>query len=223
MSEDDRRELIARQRSALYGEGPFAETGGYVDEAGVTRPGVPAAVVPAQSSIRGGSPLAYDYGRLPQSDGAVTGTDINRATSNSSPHSNAPSSKAIFDPSQSVQQSVRTSSSSPGGSPAHQGAAGAPIGTKPNQSSSLVAPIGTRPGGTPASATHTSSLKRAISPLASPLGRVPGTGEDVAQAGSAGTSNPPAASADAPVGLGNWGRGGWGGKSGLQTSTSVWG
>ena len=46
MSDEERRELIARQRSALYGEGPFAETGGYVDETGATRPGIPVPHAP---------------------------------------------------------------------------------------------------------------------------------------------------------------------------------
>ena len=49
MSEDQRRDLIARQRSALYGEGSFAETGGYIDETGTPRPGAPGS-----SSGKGG-------------------------------------------------------------------------------------------------------------------------------------------------------------------------
>lgn len=58
MSEEETRELIARQRSALYGEGPFAEKSGYVDETGVVRTGNPGHSGPP--SIRGASPLNYD-------------------------------------------------------------------------------------------------------------------------------------------------------------------
>ena len=40
MSEEERRELIARQRSALYGEGAaYPENGGF-DENGTPRPGL---------------------------------------------------------------------------------------------------------------------------------------------------------------------------------------
>ncbi|KAI2604868.1 uncharacterized protein GGS25DRAFT_401620 [Hypoxylon fragiforme] len=57
MSEDERRDLIARQRSALFGG-----EGGYPEESGASRSGIPG-LPPASSSHRGPSPLTYDYGR----------------------------------------------------------------------------------------------------------------------------------------------------------------
>ncbi|EDO00957.1 hypothetical protein SS1G_03431 [Sclerotinia sclerotiorum 1980 UF-70] len=66
MSEEERRELIARQRSALYGEGPAfnAENGGF-DENGTPRPTTQGSTTqtlnPAPGAIRGHSPLAFDH------------------------------------------------------------------------------------------------------------------------------------------------------------------
>src|SRR6266536_3198132 len=55
MSEEERRELIARQRNALYGEGAsFSENGGF-DENGTPRPGSGSQ----SAGIRGHSPLAF--------------------------------------------------------------------------------------------------------------------------------------------------------------------
>ncbi|KAK8122188.1 hypothetical protein PG984_010858 [Apiospora sp. TS-2023a] len=55
MSEDERRELIARQRSALYGgEGSYSENGGYADETSGSRPGGPGLST-GPSSHRGPS------------------------------------------------------------------------------------------------------------------------------------------------------------------------
>ncbi|SPO00068.1 uncharacterized protein DNG_02920 [Cephalotrichum gorgonifer] len=170
MSEEETRELIARQRSALYKEGPFAEKNGYVDENGVIRPGIPTHSGPA--SLRGASPATYDLGRnLPGNPESAsiaesaqnTAQEVaSRPNSTTSPQSNSTNSKAVFD-STIGQPANRTSTSSPGGSPPRQELPGAP---KSGQSGgATVAPIGTRPSGTPVT---NSSAKRSTPPLASP-------------------------------------------------------
>ncbi|OAA36085.1 hypothetical protein NOR_07691 [Metarhizium rileyi] len=168
MSEEETRELIARQRSALYGEGPFADKTSYVDESGNIRPGVPGQSGP--SSIRGPSPLAFDaIGRVPSgaevatpsSSGdhnATTADPSPRPQSTSSPQSSGPTNKA-FD--NAVGSQSRTSTSSPtGGSPPRDFVPG----PKPGQSGPAVAPIGTRPSGT---SSTTAPGKRSTTPLAS--------------------------------------------------------
>jgi hypothetical protein len=175
MTEEETRELIARQRNALYGEGNFSEKGAYVDEVGVVRPGAPGQNGPA--SARGHSPLAYDLGRsnIPASSdvsapgsttdsiqaGQVGGPGVDsgsRPNSTTSPQPNTAGSKGMFDGTV-AQQAARTSNSSPGGSPPRQDL---PAGSKPNQANASVAPIGTRPSGTPA---NNSSAKRSTTPL----------------------------------------------------------
>lgn len=218
MSEGERRDLIARQRSALYGEGQF------VDENGAPRPGVPG--LPASSaSHRGASPLSYDYGRGsvsvgPEGQSPHETPSQARADGNSSPQSNPPSSLGVFD-SAVGQQATRTSNSSPtGGSPPH----GVPSG-KLNQGGPSVAPIGTRPssGG---QAPNPALNKRSTTPLPSPLSHgftaASGAQEGAAIPSTAAPSNPPSA---APDGYNGWGgrSGVWGNKSNLGVQASVWG
>ena len=217
MSENERRDLIARQRSALYGEGPFAETGGYVDETGTPRPGMPPHTGPG--GIRRHSPLAYEYGRTPPAEGGPQGpieggpgsqsaghNQRSRANSTSSPQSNPAGNKGVFDAPQ--HQSSRTSTSSPG--EAANATKSGPGG---------VAPIGTRPSGgqnsAPGSAVNPALSKRETTPH-SPLNYSgPGNGD----------STTPTSGAPNQDGLSGWGSrsGVWGnGKSGLGTA-SVWG
>ncbi|KAL2686919.1 hypothetical protein Neosp_004463 [[Neocosmospora] mangrovei] len=193
MSEEETRDLIARQRSALYGEGPFAEKAGYVDETGNVRTGAPGPSGP--SSIRGHSPLAYDsIGRAPPAGDAGTpgstgdahgppAEPASRPQSTASPQTSGPTNR-VFD--NAVGPQSRTSTSSPtGGSPSRDLAPG----SKPSQSGASVAPIGTRPSGTPAT---TASSKRSTTPLTSPGGWGRGNGV-------------------------------WGQSSGLGAPASVWG
>lgn len=209
MSEEETRDLIARQRSALYGEGPFADKGGYVDETGAVRPGIPGHSGP--SSVRGASPLNFE-GAGPYRGASPLTQDIrgapphgeagseagqagpgneqaSRTGSTSSPQPNA-ANKNAFESAVS-QAAARTTSSSPGGSPPRQEA---PAGGKPAAPQGAVAPIGTRPSGTPTAGNPSAAAKRSTTPLASP---------------------------------GGWGRGNpvWGPQSsGLSaTSASVWG
>jgi hypothetical protein len=232
MSEDERRELIARQRNALYGEGPFTEATGYVDENGAPRQGMPGSQNGPGAGLRGHSPLTYDYGRAPpghpdaassQAEGAqgsqsATANERSRANSNASPQSNPTGSKGVFDA--PVQQSSRTSASSPGGSPPRQGAPG----SKPGQGT--VAPIGTRPSVSNAS-NNPAMGKRSTTPLPSPLSQgYTAPGEEDNTATSTAPSNPGTAGPEGNnVGLAGWGSrsGVWGSKSGLGVQASVWG
>ena len=164
MTEEETRELIARQRSALYGEGPFADKTSYVDEAGNVRTGVPGPSGPP--SLRGASPLTFDtMGRAPPAEVGTPGSGPEhlpanpspRPQSTASPQTGGPANK-VFD--NAVGSQSRTSTSSPtGGSPARDLAPG----SKPGQSGASVAPIGTRPSGTPSN--NSSSNKRSTTPL----------------------------------------------------------
>ncbi|KAI1104038.1 hypothetical protein F4804DRAFT_208955 [Jackrogersella minutella] len=215
MSEDERRDLIARQRSALFGEA------GYSDESNVGRAGVG---VPGTSGHRGPSPMAYDFGRS-NAPNAPEGTSnetqgLSRANSNASPQSNPQTNIGIFD-SAVGQQASRTSNSSPtGGSPPRAG------GSKSTQIGSAVAPIGTRPSAV-SQAPNPALNKRSTTPLPSPLSHgfsASGNGEDSNQGVSTtgAPSNPPSAAADGYNGWGNR-SGVWGNKSSLGVQASVWG
>lgn len=163
MTEEETRELIARQRSALYGEGTFADKAGYIDETGNIRTGAPGPSGPA--SLRGHSPLAYDsIGRVPADVGTPgSGADLNaadlgsRPQSTTSPQTTGPTNK-VFD--NAVGSQSRTSTSSPTNASPPRGDFGP--GSKVSQGAA-VAPIGTRPTGTP---TGNASAKRSSTPHA---------------------------------------------------------
>ncbi|ORY15114.1 hypothetical protein BCR34DRAFT_478330 [Clohesyomyces aquaticus] len=162
MSEEDRRELIARQHRALYGE----NSGLYSSNNPTSSQDVR---VNTSGAGRGTSPLAFDpFGMQPQNEGVVQmpsrdkditgGAQEARANSNSSPSSNQNPTFSLFE---NTQPSSRTSNSSPGGSPPRQGAK--------SSNGTGVAPIGTRPTtnqGQPAGAPLN---KRSTTPLPSPL------------------------------------------------------
>lgn len=202
MSEDERRELIARQRSALYEGHAFSENGTPLDESSHSAP---------QVSGRGPSPLVGPPSSAPDV-GQAEGAD-----STSSPSSNQAGNFSLFE---TAQQSSRTSASSPtGGSPPRQG--------KP--SAGNVAPIGTRPAQATNSALN---KQRATTPLPSPLSygysseeaaKNNGGGNNVDRSTSA-SSNP---STTPEVGglSASWGTksGVWGGKNSLGMQASVWG
>ncbi|KAI1343566.1 hypothetical protein F5Y15DRAFT_412351 [Xylariaceae sp. FL0016] len=214
LSEDDRRNLIARQRSALYGDGQYEDSnrsGG---------PGLPMSAV----GQRGPSPLAYDYGRpVGQNEAGSQPGEVHvqsRTNSNASPQSNPPN-MSVFD-SAMGQQANRTSNSSPtGGSPPRAGSA-----PKSGSTASAVAPIGTRPSAT-SQAANPALNKRSTTPLPSPLSHgfsASGNGDDSTQ--GVGTSVAPSnPSSAAPDGYNGWGSrsGVWGNKSSLGVQASVWG
>lgn len=162
MSEEERRELIARQHRALYGDQSSLYTSNNPTSSQDVR-------VNSSGAGRGPSPLAFDpFGmqggsnesavQMPARDKDATGgAQEARANSNSSPSSNQNPTFSLFE---STQQASRTSNSSPGGSPPRQGSkAGGPG----------VAPIGTRPSTNQSQPAGAPLSKRATTPLPSPL------------------------------------------------------
>ncbi|KAB8296300.1 hypothetical protein EYC80_009071 [Monilinia laxa] len=233
MNEEERRELIARQRSALYGEGPAfnAENGGF-DENGTPRPTTQGSTSQTLNAppgaIRGHSPLAFDHFNAQASQGEnsnqqnatepqstttaqAPGKQRSRANSTSSPSSN-PTSFSLFE--SAAQQSSRTSTSSPGGSPPRQGGKAGAGG---------VAPIGTRPSG---QAANPALNKRSTTPLPSPLSYGYAANDSTTESKDARTTS--ASSNPNPQGQTESGLG-WGSKSGvwgnknLGVQASVWG
>jgi hypothetical protein len=209
----------------------------------------------SSSGVRGQSPLAFDPFGISQSqaqNGSVensgqssvveqtqgqgqgqqpTGTgpspiqQRSRANSASSPSSKS-ASFSLFDNTGVNQQSSRTSTSSPGGSPPRQAArtSTTPVGVG-------VAPIGTRPSQSSQSQVQNSALnKRSTTPLPSPLSFGFAAGEDtfgnsnVNDRSGSTTSNNTTGAHESGVGLG-WGSksGVWGNKNSLGVQASVWG
>lgn len=219
MSEDERRELIARQRNALYGEGAaYPENGGF-DENGLPRPATRGSGTHSSAAMRGHSPLAYDHFNAqanqpetaPAENQPTQERRNSRANSTSSPSSNPQSSFNLFE--SAAQQSSRTSTSSPGGSPPRQGK---------GPTSSGVAPIGTRPMG---QAPNPALKPRSTTPLPSPLSYGFAASEaknaEKDNRATSAASNPNQAQQDAGLGWGSksavWG------KNSLGVQASVWG
>lgn len=223
MTEEERRELIARQHRALYGNDSTL----YTEQ--TSRPGSQDARNAPPMGARGGSPLAFDpfmqgqnnnssdpAVQMPQRDHGNQGkegvqqSDVN---SNSSPSSNPTTNFSLFE---NAQQSSRTSNSSPGGSPPRQGKGTSGAG---------VAPIGTRP--TSGQAAGQGLQKRSTTPLPSPLSYgFSANDQSNNERSTSATSNPSSSVADKGVsGLG-WGSnsGVWGNSnSKLGVQASVWG
>lgn len=222
MNEDERRELIARQHRALYGETSTL----YSNNNSNNNPTSSQDVrVQTSGAGRGPSPLAFDpFGMQPQSgagegavqmpprdkDAASTAQDA-RANSTSSPSTTQAPAFNLFD----AQQASRTSTSSPGGSPpvpGHKsnGSGVAPIGTRP-QNQNLHQPGGAAMG------------KRANSPLPSPLGYNSYNASEqnnMATASSA-SMNPSSTVTDKGVGI--WNNGPWSNTPTQGVQASVWG
>lgn len=185
MSEESRRELIARQHRALYGGDSSAfYPNGSLPEDGHNHPeGQPAGIPTTAPGTRGQSPRGVDPFGLGQnqgqgpSDGATPTTagpspavpqSPSRANSASSPVAGNNPSFGVFEGNQGQQQ-AQTSTSSPGGAespsslPTSKPTAG-PIG-------SAVGPIGSRPSqqtGT-SQANNPALTMRSTTPLPSPL------------------------------------------------------
>ncbi|KAF2164584.1 hypothetical protein M409DRAFT_24979 [Zasmidium cellare ATCC 36951] len=214
MSEDDRRELIARQHRALYGDNAnmYADGGARA----------PSQDVRVSSAGRGPSPLAFDpFGQAQAgAEGAVQMPPRDRAESTASPISNPPAQQA-FGLLNEAQQSSRTSNSSPGASPPLSG------GQKGNVSG--VAPIGTRPAqgpGVPGALNKRSTTPLTPSSLSYGFNASDGQNINKDERSTSASSNPPIAADKNVSGLGNWGSnsGVWGsGKSTLAVQPSVWG
>lgn len=211
MSEDERRELIARQHRALYGnDSAMYPEGGAPPNSNPRRQSQDVRVGNT-SAGRGASPLAFDPFGSQQQSGASAESAVQMPprdgmpkspNSTSSPSSN-PTTFSLID---NAAQSSHTSISSPGGSP--------PLvqGGKQTTTAAGTVPIGTRPAQAPAGPPGLN--KRSTTPLASsPL--------NPSQRSTSAASNP------AVPGLGaSWSsnNGVWGGsKNTLGVQASVWG
>ena len=220
MSEEDRRELIARQHRALYGESSAI----YGAEGSGPGSRASSGDVRVPSGGRGTSPLAFDpYGAQAQAQGgAESGVQMpprDRTESTASPASN-PNTQQSY-----AQQSSRTSASSPGGSPpliqGQKGGAGgvAPIGTRPNPGTGAPGGLGKR-STTPLTP---SALSYGYSADKQGGGN---NGKDERSTSAASNSNSGILADKSVSGLGGWGSnsGVWGsGKSSLAVQPSVWG
>ncbi|KAF1961815.1 hypothetical protein CC80DRAFT_589308 [Byssothecium circinans] len=219
MSEEDRRELIARQHRALYGDNSSLYNNNNPTSSQDVR---------VSGAGRGPSPLAFDpfgmQGSNASNEGSVQmpprgdkdatgGAQEARANSNSSPSSNQNPSFSLFDNS---QQANRTSNSSPGGSPPRQG-------SKSNGSG--VAPIGTRPAANQGQPGGASLGKRATTPLPSPLSYNSYNASEQnnnPHAMTSASANPPSTVTD-NKGVGMWNKGPWGNAPNQGVQASVWG
>ncbi|KAJ8224826.1 hypothetical protein LV159_002025 [Aspergillus fumigatus] len=242
-SEESRRELLARQHRALYGnESPaFFPPNNFGDDN--SRPASQAGgTPPSAAGVRGASPRGIDPFGLSQTPvqgntdtaGGASLQSPSRANSTSSPSSGM---NPIFGKLEGSDQPP-TSTSSPGraDSPSSRQAA-----VKPNAGAiGSVGPIGSRPvqQSGPSQISNPALNKRSTTPLPSPLGFGFTSSDGVASGANndraaSSSSNPvastPATNAGAKessggVGLG-WGNGSgvWGSKGGLGVQASVWG
>lgn len=227
VNEESRRDLLARQHRALYGnESPaFFPPGPLPDDN--SRPESQPTGTPS-SGVRGSSPRGVDPFGLAQAAAADSASlqSPSRANSTSSPSS---AINAGF-PDQPVTSTSSPVADSPSSRQAPPKQAAVPVGT--------VGPIGSRPV-PPQTSTPTSNPalnKRSTTPLPSPLGFgfIPGeAAANAANVRSTSAASNPAPTAttgnagpkdSAGVGLG-WanGSGVWGSKSGLGVQASVWG
>ncbi|KAF1917457.1 hypothetical protein BDU57DRAFT_445465 [Ampelomyces quisqualis] len=217
MNEDERRELIARQHRALYGENSSLYNNNPTSSQDVR--------VQSSGAARGASPLAFDPFAMqaqnasgeatvqmpPRGDKDAPGaTQDARANSNPSPSANQNPAFALFD----AQQASRTSNSSSGGSPPIPG---------PNKSNgSGVAPIGTRPSQGLQQPAGAPLGKRATSPLPSPLGYSSYSASEQHNTATTSSSLHPSSTA-ADKGVGIWNNGPWSNTPNQGVQASVWG
>ena len=199
MNEDERRDLIARQHRALYGN----DSSMYSPDGSAPRQSQDARLA-ISGAPRGPSPLAFDpFGIKAQggADPAVQmpprdqGVNVSERRSSPAP---AAADSTTFGMTESAQQATRNAGSPSNSSPS------VPQGAMPPSTSSGVAPIGTRPA-----QQQAATSKRSTTPneRATPAA-------------------PSATPADKSSGLGGWGSssGVWGpSKNTLGVQASVWG
>jgi len=215
MSEDERRELIARQHRALYG-----------DSASLYNSNNPTSSqdVRVSAAGRGQSPLAFDPFGLqtptsgessvqmpPRGDKDAAGGAQEARANQSSPSSNQAPNFGLFD---NAQQASRTSNSSPGESPPRQG---------PKANGSGVAPIGTRPTANQGQQAGAPHGKRATTPLPSPLSFNHYNANEQANANSTTSASLNPSSTTTDKGVGMWNKGPWSNAPSQGVQASVWG
>ena len=209
MSEEDRRELIARQHRALYGN----ESSLYMGEMPLPHPASQdARVLAASSSGPSSSHLAFDSYGIPTSGPGDNGVQIqaigggNQSRSRSNSSSSPAANQGQYAMYENSQQAGQHNAPSPRSSPTRSGAQGSING---------VAPIGTRPVGAPG--------KRNTPPMPSPLGYGytdnKGNQSSTERSQSV-ASNPTSAGAEKSANLGWGGSNAWGSN---KMQASVWG
>jgi hypothetical protein len=233
LSEEGRRELLARQHRALYGNdaGNFLPQGGFGEEGSSGRDSGSNVPSSATTGMRGNSPRTADpfgMGPAPSQQANVDNTnqssampkqDVGRSDiSATAATGTAPTQFGNID--STVQQAGNTSTSPASGESPTRGvtkSTTAPIG-------SGMGPIGTRLS--QQAAPNQSINKRSTTPLTSPMNSFGfGAAEQSSnneRSGSA-NSNPAAAQKEPSSGMGAWGTGSgvWG--SNKIGATSVWG
>ncbi len=225
LSEEGRRELIARQHRALYG-GEGAAFVGQIpftsDEASPRDPTAPGA---AAGAVRGSSPRGMDpfgmTGQSVQSDSSAPGTTASqegsRAEKPTSPSAQTSSQFGTFDG--PAQSSVKAPTPTSGEESSHarqiSKSTTAPV-------AGAMGPIGSRPN---AQQAPTQALnKRTTSPLPSSLGYGFAPNEQSAdRSASANSNSNTQKESSSNAGMGTWGTGSgvWGNNK--IGTTSVWG
>jgi hypothetical protein len=219
MSEEERRELIARQHRALYGDSSSLYSNNNPTSSQDVR-------VNSSGAGRGPSPLAFDpFGMQPpnvgnevsvqmpsRGDKDATGGAQEARASNASPSSSQNPPFSLFD---NTQQASRTSNSSPGGSPPRQG-------QKSNGSG--VAPIGTRPTASQGQPAGAPLGKRATTPLPSPLSY---NSYNASEQNNVNVTSSASLNSSSTVtdnkGVGIWNKGPWANTPSQGVQASVWG
>lgn len=235
LSEEGRRELIARQHRALYGnEGGaagFVPQSGYSDDGNAPREQSSGVPTSSAGGMRGSSPRGMDPFGMGQSatqsgpgennaqNNSTAQQDPGRGESSASPSTGtAPSSFSNFE--SATQQAGKSTSPSGGESPSRGVAKSttAPIG-------SGMGPIGSRPAQQQQSQNN-GLTKRTTSPLPSSLNYGFGPNEQNTsneRAGSSNSNNNTQKDSGSNPAMGAWGTGSgvWG--SNKIGATSVWG
>lgn len=226
MSEEGRRELIARQHRALYGSdgGAFLPPGGFGDEGNAREQGASVSAT-SNSGARGTSPRGVDpFGMSAQSvqgenpsQGTSAAHENNRGEKAASPASNTgPASFGTFE---STAQQPTKASTPPSGEEGHSRQVSksttAPVGGS-------MGPIGSRPQA--GSSQNQTLSKRTTSPLPSSVNHGFGNSDQSNERSASSNSN----SNNQKEGNPNAGMGAWGTGSGVWGTnkigaTSVWG
>jgi hypothetical protein len=217
LSEEGRRDLIARQHRALYGGGdpaafvgqvPFSpEDAGSRDQAGAGMSG-------ASGAPRGASPRNADLYASQAETGAGAGQESARGEKVTSPSTQAPGFGA-FD----VQTSGKAPTPPSGDDPTHSRQISKST-TAPVMGG--MGPIGSRPA--PQQAPNQPLNKRTTSPLPSSLGYGFAPNEQSGDRAGSANSNANNQKENSNAGMGAWGTGSgvWGSNNKIGT-TSVWG
>ena len=218
LSEEGRRDLIARQHRALYGGDPAAFVGQVPfspeeisgrDQAGPASSGATGA--PRGPSPRGADPFASQSETSAQ--GVASGQEAGRGDKVTSPSSQAPGF-GTFDASASGKAPTPPTGEESSHSRQISKSTTAPV-------TGGMGPIGSRPNAQ--QAPNQSLNKRTTSPLPSSLGYGFGSTDQSADRAGSANSNANNQKESSNAGMGAWGTGGgvWG--SNKIGTTSVWG